>query len=281
MPKISKRTVDALIASGAPGGVIRDDDVKGFQAWLNANGSVSYKVEYTAGRGRGFPVRRPVLGHHGALTPDQARSLAKNTLAAVLAGDDPAAERAGRKREKTVGEFLRHVLETHWKAKRKASTAKNFEGMIERTLIPVFGSKKLSALKRADVRTWHARQTHRPRQANLDLAILRKAMEIAVADGLITENPATSITPHPERKRDRVPTDEEMRAILDAIETGSLRPQAALLFKLLIFTGARAGEWRTASGPGYRRTARRSTCRMPQPRPEPVPWRFRASLRCC
>ena len=81
MPRISKRTVDALIASGAPGDLIRDDDVKGFQVRLNANGSVSYLVEYRAGRGRGFPVRRPVLGHHGALTPDQARSLAKNTLA--------------------------------------------------------------------------------------------------------------------------------------------------------------------------------------------------------
>jgi integrase len=93
---------------------------------------------------------------------------------------------------------------------------------------------------------WHAGQTHRPRQANLDVAILRKAMAIALSDGLIKENPATGIVPHPERKRDRIPTDKETRAILDAIETAPLRPQAALLFKLLIFTGARAGEWRTA-----------------------------------
>jgi integrase len=35
-------------------------------------------------------------------------------------------------------------------------------------------------------------------------------------------------------------------AILDAIATAPLRPQSAVLFKLLIFTGARSGEWRTA-----------------------------------
>ena len=80
MAKISKRSVDELIASGAPG-VIRDAEVPGFGARLNANRSVSYLVEYRAGRGRGFPVRRVVLGKHGQLTPDQARSLAKNMLA--------------------------------------------------------------------------------------------------------------------------------------------------------------------------------------------------------
>ncbi len=61
MPKISKRSIDELIASGVPGDVIRDDDVKGFSARLNEDRSVSYRVEYRAGRGRGFPVRRVVL----------------------------------------------------------------------------------------------------------------------------------------------------------------------------------------------------------------------------
>ena len=56
MPKISKRSIDALIASGTPGDVIRDDGVKGFNARLNEDRSVSYRVEYRAGRGSGFPV---------------------------------------------------------------------------------------------------------------------------------------------------------------------------------------------------------------------------------
>jgi integrase len=245
--KITKRAIDDLILNGAPGDLIRDRDLTGFGARKNGDGSVSYFVEYRAGRGRAFPVQRPVLGRHGAITPDEARAAAKEVSAKVALGKgNLAAERAAARKEKTVEEFLRHVVETHWKAKKKASTAKNFEGMIERTLIPEFGPKKLTALKRADVRMWHAGQTHRPRQANLDVAILRKAMAIALSDGLIAENPATGIAPHPERKRDRIPTDKETRAILDAIETAPLRPQAALLFKLLIFTGARAGEWRTA-----------------------------------
>src|SRR5271157_4548006 len=122
MPRISKRTVDALIASGTPGEVIRDDALRRFGARLNADRSVSYFVEYRAGRGRGFPVRRPVLGRHGALTPDQARALAQKALASVAGGGDPAEERAGRKKEMSVAQFLRHAIESHWKAKRKAGT---------------------------------------------------------------------------------------------------------------------------------------------------------------
>ncbi len=233
MPRITKRAIDVLIVAGAPV-VVRDDEVRGFGARMNANGSVSYFVEYRAGRGRDFPVRRIVLGRHGSLTPEQARELAKRTLARVLAGEDPAEERAARRKEMTVGDLLQHALASHWEPKSKTSTARNFRGMIERTLIPEFGTMKLSALRRSDVRTWHAKQTHRPRQANLDLAILRKALSIAVGDELIEENVATGIKPHPERRRDRVPTDNEMCAeFLEAIDSVAIRPQAALLFQLL------------------------------------------------
>jgi integrase len=246
MTRISNRTITKLIESGSPGDVIRDGDVKGFQARLNANGSVSYLVEYRAGRGRGFPVRRIVLGKHGVLTPDQARSLAKATLARVLSGADPAAERVSRRKEVTVAEWLRHSLATHWQVKSKPSTIKNFASAIEHSLVPEFGALRLSALTRAPIRGWHAKQVHRPRQANLELAILRKALSLAISDELIKENPASGIELHPERRRDRVPTDHELAALLNAFDAASIRTQAALLFKLLLFTGCRTSEWRTA-----------------------------------
>jgi integrase len=246
MARISKRTIDDLIASGAPGDVMRDDDVKGFQARLNGDRTVSYRVEYRAGRGRGFPVRRIVLGKHGTFTPDQARIFARKTLAGVVGGDDPAAERANRRKEITVADILRNALATHWRAKRKPSTVRNFTHTIEHSLIPAFGAKRLSELTRADVKAWHAKQSHRPRQANLDVAILRKALNLAVDDELIEENAATRVEPYPEQKRDRVPSDAELTAILKALDAAPIRRQAALLFKLLLFTGARTSEWRTA-----------------------------------
>ena len=260
MARISKRAIDGLISRGTPG-ILRDDDLTGFGARLNANGSVSYFAEYRAGRGRRFPVRRLVLGKQGPLTPDEARRLAKDTLAQVAKGADPAAERTRRKHEQTIAEWLREVLQRHWKAKRRASTASNFEGMIERTLIPQFGTKRLSDLRRAEIRAWHAKQTHRPRQANLDLAILRKALSLAVGDELIKENSAKGITPYPEKTRDRVPTAAELHAVIGALDTAPIRPAAALLFRLLLLTGCRMSEWRTAEWPWV--DLKRSVLRLP------------------
>ena len=145
-------------------------------------------------------------------------------LARVLAGDDPAAERANRRREMTVADLLRHTLATHWRVKAKPSTIKNFASTIEHSLIPEFGVKRLSELTRSQIRGWHARQTHRPRQANLDLAFLRKALNLAVGDELIKENVASGIQPHPERSRDRIPSDQELAAVLDALDAAAVRP---------------------------------------------------------
>jgi hypothetical protein len=80
MAKITKRFVDGLRGEDI-GRIIRDDELAGVGVRRNADGSATYLVEYRAGQGRGFPTRRLSLGRHGALTPDQARSEAKQVLA--------------------------------------------------------------------------------------------------------------------------------------------------------------------------------------------------------
>ncbi|GJD51277.1 Tyrosine recombinase XerC [Methylobacterium crusticola] len=241
MPKITKRFVDGLDVEQA-GRIIRDDELSGFAVRRNADGSRTYLLEYRAGRGRGFPTRRISIGRHGALTPDEARRHAKQILARVAAGEDPATDRASKRREPTVKDVLLTALEQHWKPKRRPSTAKVFSELINRTLIPEFGTVRLSELTRAEIRAWHARQSHRPRAANHELAVLRKALSLAVADELIAINPARGIPLHPEGSRDRVPDDSEIRAIWKELSSPGLRIQAATLIKLLIVTGCRVGE---------------------------------------
>src|SRR5215217_4906727 len=132
MPRITKRLVDGLKPEDA-GRIVRDDELTGFAVRLNADGSKTYLVEYRAGRGRGFPTRRLSIGKHGALTPEEARQHAKQILAQVAGGADPASVRAARKKEPTVKDVLVLALEQHWKPKRRQSTSKAFEEMINRT----------------------------------------------------------------------------------------------------------------------------------------------------
>jgi integrase len=245
MSRITKRLVDGL-GPEATGKVIRDDELTGFAVRRNADGSRTYLVEYRAGRGRGFPTRRISIGKHGALTPDEARQRAKQMLAQVAHGEDPAGARSARKKEPTIKDILTAALEQHWKPKRRASTAAVFERLINKTLIPEFGAIRLSDLTRSQIRGWHAKQAHRPRAANHELAVLRKALSIAVSDELISDNPAKGIELHPEKERDRVPTDAELRAVWKAIDEAPIRPAAHLLFKLLALTGSRREEWLSA-----------------------------------
>jgi hypothetical protein len=79
------------------------------------------------------------------------------------------------------------------------------------------GAVRLSELKRVQIRAWHTKQTSRKRQANLDLAILRKALNLAVGDEVIEANPALGIEPFPENRRDRIPSDAEPAAIFEAL----------------------------------------------------------------
>ena len=160
MAKITKRFVDGL-GDEIAGRIVRDDELAGFGVRRNGDGSATYLVEYRAGRGRGFPTRRLSLGRHGALTPNQARQEARQVLARVARGEDPAADRTARKMDLTVRDVLLLALEQHWKPKRRPSTAKVFGEMVHRTLIPQFGAVRLSELTRVQVRSWHAKQGHR------------------------------------------------------------------------------------------------------------------------
>jgi integrase len=245
MAKITKRFVDSL-GDDDNGRVFRDDELKGFAVRRNRDASITYLCEYRAGPGRGAPTRRMAIGRHGALTPDEARQRARAILNRVFDGFDPAGERRALMESPTVADILRDAIEKHWKPKRRPSTAKSFGESIERTLVPEFGSIRLSALTRKRIREWHAKQGHRKRQANLELAILRKALSLAVADELIPDNPAKGIALHPERARERVPTDDELRRLWRAIDATAIRPAAARLFKLLALTGCRRGEWQNA-----------------------------------
>jgi integrase len=245
MARITKRSIDALLAARKPG-IIRDDELRGFGCRVNKDGSASYFVEYRAGRGRSFPVRRLVIGRHGPFAPEQARQRAKALLAEVAVGRDPAAKRVEAKKEPTLADILTETLERHWRPKRKASTVVSFAQIITGRLIPRFGQTRVIDLRRSEIRRWHAELRDTPVRANRCLAVLRKALSVAVADEVITVNPAKGIAPHPETPRDRVPSDAELRAVWRACEDPRVGRSAALLFRLLILTGCRVGELRTA-----------------------------------
>jgi hypothetical protein len=74
--RITKRTVDGLKTTGTDY-VIWDGTLPCFGVRARESGAKSYIVHYRAGRGRKAALRKYTLGSASALTPDEARKLAK------------------------------------------------------------------------------------------------------------------------------------------------------------------------------------------------------------
>lgn len=92
--KIGRRTIAGIPTPERPV-IWYDEALKGFGLLVRPTGSRSWIIEYRPGAGgRGVAKRRIVLGDPETMTPEQARAAAKEMLAGVHLGADPAAARA-------------------------------------------------------------------------------------------------------------------------------------------------------------------------------------------
>src|SRR4051812_32273953 len=100
--RITKALVDRVgVTEQGNRALIFDTDLAGFGLRVTP-GAKTFIVQYRVGHGRTAPKRRLSLGQYGALTVEQARQLAKEILADVARGADPAASRNADKIAPTV-----------------------------------------------------------------------------------------------------------------------------------------------------------------------------------
>jgi integrase len=263
--KITKSTVDAARPS-VNTLKIYDTEVRGFLLVVTPAGSKSYAIEYRAGTGRGSPMRRMVIGKHGVLTPDQARRLAREKLAEVARGGDPAKERKARREAQTFGElidlyFAKGALKRDGTPK-KPSTVLSDRGRAEQHLRPLLGDMAADQVRPEDViklRDIVAGDRRAPRSkrgrgsvlkggqgaAAQCVALVSSIYSWVIRRGLVTENPARGVEKARVNRRERYLSEAEIARLADAldaeaIETGNPYPVAAI--KLLLFTGCRKGE---------------------------------------
>ena len=264
--KLTKRTVDAIQPAGSDFYVF-DADLAGFGVRIRSTGAMSYIVQYRAGSGRAAPNRRVTIAKVGRVTPDQARERAKELLADVVKGADPARERSEYRKASTFEEIARKFLE-HVEAKRKPATALSYKQLLAKHAYPVFGKKKAVEVSADDMEKLHLRLADKPMTANRVRAIISSMYNWATvgkkkhlpAD---VENPAKGVTKYVERRREKFLTTEEIARLAAAINEGEnkgipwepdpskklkhakklhnrfvkLHPSTALAMRLLLLTG--------------------------------------------
>jgi integrase len=245
MARLTRRTVEATKPDASREFVVWDEELKGFGLRVRPSGLRTYVVQYRTGGGRS---RRISLGSAAVLTPDEARHLARQKLAEVAMGRDPADEKAALRAAATVKDLAERFEREHIATKLKPSTAYTYRRLIKDKILPALRSKKVADLTRDDVATFHHQPHEMPRQANQTIAVLSKMITMAEIWEMRREgaNPCRHIQRFPERKNDRFLSNDELirvgKALTDMEGEGKITPFVALLFRLILLTGCRVSE---------------------------------------
>ena len=180
---------------------------------------------------------RPKIGDARVITRPQARQIALQWLAKIAQGEHPRQDQDRR----TVADLRARYDEVHAPRKKPSSQAAD-RHLWDTYIIPALGRQDVAKVGQADVNDLHHAMRATPYTANRMVALLHKAFELAVTWGWRENNPV-HVERYREHRRKRVPSADETRRLLDAIDTlRAEQPWASGLFELLVFTGCRLRE---------------------------------------
>jgi integrase len=238
---------------------IPDGLLVGLYLVVQPSGAKSFAVRY---RYAGQP-RKLTLGAFPAITLEAARDIGGKALRAAAEGRDPATEKQSAKgdakrqaAEEVRGKrdlyenVARDFIERHAMKSNRATTWRETARILglrpspdDPTKLVDIGGRKIQEISKRDIVALLDAVNDRgsPIMANRVLSAVRKLFNWCLARDTIQVSPCTLVTPPaPERSRDRVLTDDELRMVWNAAD-GDGRPFGPLV-KLLVLTGQRLSE---------------------------------------
>jgi integrase len=238
--RLTDKAVKALPAPERGNRITYDTAVRGFGARITAAGAVAFILNYRR-KGDGLE-RRATIGSFPDWAVTAAREEAKRLKRLIDGGADPVGEYREQRGAPTVNDLLDRFEEEHLPRKR-ASTAADYRSMLRVHVRPALGRHKVAALTFSDIDKLHRALTKHsgPYRANRTIAVLSKALSLAMKWKWRGDNPCKGIERNDEIKRVRYLTGAELERLSKALSEHDDR-DAANIFRLLMLTGARHGE---------------------------------------
>ena len=218
-----------------------DRSLPGFGLRIHPSGRKVWIVQ-TRIEGRS---RRIVVARHGEMDLAEVRRRARDILARIRAGDNPADDIQREKQTPTLREFTDEYLrrcDPHW----KPSGRKTVRIYLKARILPAFGRMPLDRIGPEDVAAWFdAASRDRPGATNRAFEILRAMMFRAEEWGLRERggNPCLGIVKNPRKRIARFLDVDELARLGRALEEHEARwPEAVAAVRLLALTGCRRSE---------------------------------------
>lgn len=204
-------------------------------------------------------ARRMTFGQYPAVSLAEARKLHGAAMQEVERGIDPAAEKqeakATRKTAPTVTELFQEFWEMELKKKVSGAEQKRF---FFKDVYPSWGERKVSTITRRDaVLLVDIVRERAPVTANRVQSFLVRMFNFAAERGVVDYSPLAGLKKKPEKARQRVLSDEEIKLLWTALNledtTIDLYRVTKLALKMILLTGQRPGEvcgmtWSETSG---------------------------------
>ena len=225
---------------------VPDGKVVGLYLIHQELGAKSWALRY---RANGKP-KKLTLGRYPTVDLATARRRAQEALGDIAGGKDPAAVKqackaAAKAERDTEVDLVERVVELFIErhAKPKTCDWRETERMLVNEVIGRWKGRRLSQITRAHVHEMLDEIIDRgaPVRANRVFAQFRKLCRWSIARGVIDRSPCEGLTaPSPEKRRDRVLSDEEIRIAWRAFDSAGW--PFGPIGQLLLLTGARKSE---------------------------------------
>jgi integrase len=214
--------------------------MEGFGLMVTSAGHRSYVVQYrAAGKSRRYTIK-------GSQSLEKARKEARLLLARVAKGGDPVSEK--RRVQVEAANTLRAVAEEYLKREERKGELRSIgerRRILERDIFPKLGSRQIDSIKRSEIVRLldHIEDVSGAPMADHVLASMRRVMNWHAGRSDDFRSPITrgmTKTRPSERARERVLTDNELRAVWRAAETFA-GPYGYLL-RFILLTATRLRE---------------------------------------
>jgi integrase len=243
---VAKTLTDVAIQKlrgGAARYEVPDPGARGLRVVVQPTGRKSYAVRYRNAAGRARKLTLPA-----GITLAAARKLAADALLEVAQGRDPgtakrdARRNAGARGDDTVERLADQFIEKHAKRHTRPSSIRATVAAFRNIILPAWGRRTVHEIARRDViELLDSVANDRPILANRTRAVLTRFCGWLCERDLLAASPCVGVKPpSPERVRDRVLDDDELRRLW--LASDAVGGNAGAYAKLLILTGQRRSE---------------------------------------